>query len=81
MCLPCRPSPEMLPLLLGKPEVALKYTIEALQKTSWPVPRPFPRDWLRQCLPAAQLRHGRADALTFLFHNGRGLVQVCCERK
>jgi hypothetical protein len=60
------PSPEMLPLLLGKHEVAFKYTIEALQKASWPVLQLFPRDWLRQCLPDARLRHGRADALAFL---------------
>ena len=60
------PSPEMLPFLLGKPDVAFKYTIEALQKASWPVLRLFPKDWLRQCLPDAHLRHGRADALAFL---------------
>jgi len=60
------PSPEMLPLLLGKPDVAFKYTIEALQKASWPVLRLFPKDWLRQCLPDAHLRQGRANALAFL---------------
>lgn len=60
------PSPEMLPDLLARPEVACKYTIEALRKASWPVLRLFPREWLRQCMPDARLPHGRYAALDFL---------------
>jgi hypothetical protein len=60
------PRPEMLPRLLVRPEVATKYTLEALRKASWPILRLFPKDWLRQCLPDARLRTTRTAALTFL---------------
>lgn len=60
------PSPEMLPALLGKPDVAYKYTIEALRKASWPILRLFPKEWLLECIPDAHLRDGRAGALAFL---------------
>ena len=60
------PSPELLPDLLSNPDVACKYTVEALRKASWPILRLFPKEWLRQCIPDAHLRHGRADALAFL---------------
>ena len=60
------PSTEMLPLLLARPEVACKYTCEALRRASWPVLRLFPKAWLRQCMPDARLPHGRRAALDFL---------------
>jgi len=60
------PTPEMLPRLLVKPEVACKYTMEALRKASWPVLRLFPKARLRQCMPEARLSQGRAAALNFL---------------
>ncbi len=60
------PSTEMLPNLLTRPEVACKYTIEALRKASWPVLRLFPKKWLRQCMPDARLPNGRRAALDFL---------------
>jgi hypothetical protein len=60
------PSPEMLPALIRNPEVACKYTREALRKASWPILRLFPKDWLRQCIPDARLPQGRAAALAFL---------------
>jgi len=60
------PTPEMLPSLLVKPEVAWKYTTEALRKASWPVLRLFPKAWLLHCLPEARLSEGRTAALNFL---------------
>jgi hypothetical protein len=60
------PSPEMLPDLLRKPEVARKYTINALRSAAWQVLRCFPRDWLLECLPAAGLKPARAAAIRFL---------------
>jgi len=60
------PTPEMLQSLLVKPEVARKYTKEALRKASWPVLRLFPKAWLLHCLPEARLSPGRAAALNFL---------------
>ena len=60
------PSPEMLPTLLAKPEVAWKYTVEALRKASWPVLRLFPKAWLLHCLPEAHLSKARTDALNFI---------------
>ncbi len=52
--------------LLSRPAVARKYTILALRKAPWQVLREFPRDWLEACLPEANLRPGRAEALRFL---------------
>jgi len=60
------PTPEMLPHLLVEPEVAYKYTLEALRKASWPVLRLFPKAWLHHCMAEAGLSHGRAAALDFL---------------
>ena len=60
------PSAEMLPDLLRDPDVAYRYTLEALRKASWPVLRLFPKDWLRRCLPEAGLNPRRAGALIFL---------------
>lgn len=60
------PSPEMLPDLLLRPEVAYRYTLEAIRVASWPVLKQFPRDVLRLCLDAANVRPGRQAALRFL---------------
>ena len=60
------PLPEMLPELLQRPNVAYKYVLEAVRQASWPVLRQFPRDVLRACLDAAQVRPSRHRALLFL---------------
>ena len=52
--------------LLSSPAAVRKYTQEALRTAAWPLLREFPRDWLRSCLPQAQLREGRRRALEFL---------------
>ena len=59
-------NPTQLADLLTDPEVALKYTLEALRVAPWPVLSRFPRDWLIACLPQASLREGRARALDFM---------------
>jgi len=60
------PTPDMLPSLLRDPEVARKYTIEALRFAAWPILAQFPREWLRECLDRAGLRPSREKALAFL---------------
>jgi hypothetical protein len=60
------PAPDTLPMLLQKPAVARKYTLEALRKCSWPVLKQFPAEWLRQCLPHARVRPARKAALEYL---------------
>ena len=60
------PTPEQLPLLLQTPDVAVKYTMLAIEKCGWPILRLFPRDWLRRCMPHARLRPSRREALLFL---------------
>ena len=60
------PLPEMLPDLLQRPNVAYKYTLEAIRQASWPVLKQFPRDVLRSCVDAAGIRPGRRAALLFL---------------
>jgi len=57
---------EELRELLTKPAVARKYTILALRKAPWQVLREFPPDWLEACLPEANLRPGRENALRLL---------------
>ena len=57
---------ERLPTLLQSPHVLRKYTCEALRIAAWPVLRLFPRDWLLDNLPNAQVRPGRAAAIRFL---------------
>jgi len=52
--------------LLTDPDVALKYTLEALRIAPWPVLRHFPRSWLLECLPKARLPEGRARAVEFM---------------
>ena len=52
--------------LLENPDVALKYTLEALRIAPWPVLRHFPRSWLLECLPKARLPEGRARAVEFM---------------
>ncbi len=60
------PTRDMLPGLLMRPEVARKYTREALRNAAWPILRLFSRYWLRKCLPEAGLKTSRARALEFL---------------
>jgi hypothetical protein len=52
--------------LLANPDVALKYTLEALRIAPWQVLRHFPRGWLLECLPKANLPEGRARAVEFM---------------
>jgi hypothetical protein len=56
--------------LLANPDVALKYTLEALRIAPWPVLRHFPRGWLLECLPKARLPEGRARAVEFMLAAG-----------
>jgi len=56
----------MLPKLLRNPNVAYKYTLIALQKASWPILSRFPREWLKECIDAAQVTPSRKKALLFL---------------
>ena len=60
------PTQDRLPTLLQRPEVLRKYTCEALRIAAWPVLRLFPRDWLLDNLPKAQVRPGREAAIRFL---------------
>lgn len=60
------PSSEALFHLLTDPEIARKYTIEALRIAPWQVLRLFPRDWLKECLSQAELPDGRTRALEFM---------------
>jgi hypothetical protein len=55
-----------LAVLLVRPEVALKYTREALRIAPWPILKEFPGDWLRENLSEANIRPGRLKALTFM---------------
>ncbi len=52
--------------LLKDPEVAAKYTREALRIAPWQVLRHFPREWLKTCLSQAHLPEGRTRALEYL---------------
>jgi hypothetical protein len=58
--------PGELAKLLSNAAIVRKYTCEALRTAAWPLLREFPRDWLRACLPLANLRPGRRRALEFL---------------
>jgi hypothetical protein len=60
------PLPEMLPDLLQRPNVAYKYALEAVRQASWPVLRQFPREVLRACIDAADIRPSRRQAILFL---------------
>ena len=60
------PRPDQLRALLAKPDVAEKYTVQALRKAAWPILRQFPRPWLRRCLDRAELRPTRREAIAFL---------------
>lgn len=59
-------SLEALAELLRDPEVAPKYTLDALQVAPWPVVRLFPREWLKACIHQARLPEGRLQALEFM---------------
>jgi len=60
------PPPEMLPTLLQRPNVAYKYTLQALRQAAWPVLMQFPRGVLRACVDAAGVPPSRRAALLFL---------------
>ncbi len=60
------PHPGELADLLRNEPVARKYTRLALEKAAWPVLRQFPRSWLLECLPGAQIRPGRLNAIHLL---------------
>ncbi|MCX7016199.1 MAG: hypothetical protein NTW86_27185 [Candidatus Sumerlaeota bacterium] len=60
------PALEDLPGLLEDPDVARKYTVEALRRAPWQVVREFDRRWLLECLAQADLSPGRRAALEFL---------------
>lgn len=60
------PSIEQLPALLENPRVVRTYTTLALQKASWQVLKQFPKDWLTEGIPEAQLPDARKRALLFL---------------
>ena len=57
---------DRLLILLRRPEVLRKYTREALRVAGWSLLRRFPRDWLLENLPDANVRPGRAAAIRFL---------------
>lgn len=59
------PTARQLCELLTQPEVARKYTYEALRRLPWPALRQFPRDWLLTCLPASRLPEPRRRAVAF----------------
>jgi hypothetical protein len=60
------PTVEALRRLLKNPDVVRTYTLAALRKAAWPILRRFPRDWLRECMPEADVRPTRRKALEFL---------------
>jgi len=60
------PTERQLCELLTRPEVARKYTYEALRKLPWSALRQFPHDWLRACLPASRLPAPRRRAVEFM---------------
>jgi hypothetical protein len=60
------PTERQLCELLAQPEVARKYTREALRKLPWNALRQFPHDWLRACLATSQLPEPRRRAVEFM---------------
>ena len=82
--------------LLQRPEVLRKYTREALRVTGWSVLRLFPRDWLLDNLPDADVRPGHTaspaprirhaapvDSITLTLHGAAqaGVDQVAQPRR
>jgi hypothetical protein len=60
------PTERQLCELLTRPEVARKYTCEALRKLPWSALRQFPLDWLRACLVVSRLPEPRRRAVEFM---------------
>jgi hypothetical protein len=60
------PTESQLCELLTRPEVARKYTYEALRRLPWPALRQFPHDWLRACLNESRLPEPRRRAVEFM---------------
>lgn len=60
------PTEAQLRDLLRHPEVARKYTCEALRKLPWTALDQFPRNWLQSCLAASKLPEGRRRAVEFM---------------
>lgn len=52
--------------LLVHPEVARKYTCEALRTLPWSALRQFPHDWLRAYLPTSSLPEPRRRAVEYM---------------
>jgi hypothetical protein len=55
-----------LSILLTNPDVARKYTVEALRRAPWNLLREFPEMWLRECIVTSGVRASRQKALEFL---------------
>ena len=62
------PRVESLREMLKNPDVARKYTREALEVAPWSVLREFPRPWLNSMMEEADIRPGRAKALLFMLN-------------
>ena len=60
------PTEQQLRDLLVLPEVARKYTCEALRRLPWRALRQFPHDWLRACIPISRLPEPRLRAVEFM---------------
>jgi len=60
------PTESQLCELLIRPEVARKYTCEALRRLPWTALRQFPLDWLRKCLGVSNLPEPRRRAVEFM---------------
>jgi hypothetical protein len=60
------PTEGQLCELLTRPDVARKYTCEALRKLPWSALRQFSHDWLRACLSASSLPEPRRRAVEFM---------------
>jgi hypothetical protein len=57
---------ELRRLLRERPQVAEKYTREALKHAAWPILRFFPRSWLLKFLKSTELSSSRRMALKYL---------------
>lgn len=57
--------------LLRNPDVARKYTREALKVAPWSVLREFPRPWLISVMKETSIRAERARALDFMLNASR----------
>lgn len=65
------PASGVLRELLKNPDVARKYTREALRVAPWSVLREFPRFWLNSMMKEANIRLERARALNFMLNTNQ----------